>query len=164
MAKKKAKNKKRTGGRRRSRGRGRVGAISQGLGMETLAGIVVGGFGAMALNGIAKNVAFLQKSKWLLPATKVVGGFLLANNTSSAFAQGAGGGMVLQGVFDGGQTLAPNVFNKLTGGGSAQINPSVGATLIDLDDVRGIGSGMSMEDEQAVAGLYDVDSGVAGIV
>lgn len=165
MAKKKKKTTKTR--RTRRRGRSRVGALGAGVPMETLGAVIVGGVASKAVNGVAKNVAFLQDKKWALPVIKLAGGYMLTRQ-KAPFMQGMGTGVMLEGFFHGLEAFAPNVFQKLTGG---EVK-GIGYTLIDLDDMPGasamrgygkggsLGAARNMESEQGVAGLYTEDAGV----
>lgn len=159
MAKRKKKGvtKRRTKSTRR---RGRVSGIGAlGLPVERIAALVVGGVASQALNGIAKNIKPLQNNAKILPAIKIVGGALLMSKTRNPMAQDFAAGIVGEGGLQLIRALAPNVFAGLTGEsvGNALINldDSVGATLIDLDEVNGVGASYIYAEDHQVGAVDD---------
>lgn len=144
MAKKKKTTKKRRTGRRR----GRVSGIGMlpGIPVEAMAAIGAGAIASQALNGVAQNVAALQKNPKLLPVAKIIIGGFLVSKSKNPMLQNFAGGVIADGALQAARVFAPNVFKGLAG-------DNIGA-LIDLDNyVSGMPVDMAWTDDQAVSGF-----------
>ena len=152
MAKRKAKARKRTAGRRR--GRSRVRGIGAGIQMEQLAAVVAGAVASKALNGVGKNIKFISSKPIVLPIIKVAAGYFMVTKSSNDFVAGMGLGFIGEGALNALEVGAPNVFQKLTGGPVS----GIGTTYVDLDEVSG------NDGDSGVYGAYGNDSMVAGAI
>lgn len=166
MSKKKGKKHRRhnAGRKQTRRRRARVSGVGAvGVSMNTLAGLAAGAVASKALNGVTKNIKFLNEKKWVLPIAKVTAGFLMVSRSPNQFVQDMGGGFIADGVLQGLEALAPNVFNKLTGDGPIE---GVGTTYIDLDNSDAVGASGSdywISEDHSV-GATSEDYSVGGAV
>lgn len=145
----KKKNKKR-GGKKTARRRGRrVGGFGGGIPMDALGGFA-GFVAAKALNGVTRNIQFIQDKPIVLPLIKIIGGYFAHEKAREPFVRNMGLGAIIQGGSDALEVLAPNVFKKLGG----DVN-GIG-TVIDLDD-NPLSGYDDMQVEHAVAGAFEYD-------
>lgn len=158
MAKKSKKSKGKKSGTSRRRGRSRVGALG-GVSMEALAGVAAGAVASKALNGVTRKIKIVQDKPIILPVAKAGLGYLMIAKSKNSFVQNMGFGFIAEGVLQGLEVGAPDVFKKLAGGPVSDVN-GIGTTYIDLDDISGTDS---MNIDHGVAGVED-DMLVAGLV
>lgn len=154
MANKKRKHGGRKGKKHHRRAR-RVSGISGGIPMDAVAGLV-GFVGSKALNGITKNIKFIQDKPIMLPVLKLGLGWWAHNNASDPFLRNAGLGVMIEGGSNALEALAPNVFKNGLFAGASPVG-SIG-TVIDLDtpgELSGVGDDMNVE--HAVAGTFGPD-------
>lgn len=139
---KKAKKSRSKSRRGRRPGR-RVSGFGGGIPVNTLIAVGAGAVVSKGLNGVVKNVSFINDKPIVRPLLKLGLGYLGTSwKGGGEFVQNAALGMIAEGGLDLLGVAAPNVFSKLAG------EPAVsGPTMIDLDEVSG----------------YDnIDTGVAG--
>lgn len=131
---KKKNSKKGTSRRRHARRGRRVSGFAGGIPMETLAGIGAGAVASKALNGVLKNIKFVNDKKMVRPAIKLgLGYFVSGYKGGGEFVQNIGLGMLAEGSLDLLAAVAPNVFGKE----GEQVGAIHGNTVIDLDSVSG---------------------------
>ena len=148
--------KKKRGGtktRRKSSRRGRRVSGISGIEMNDLVAVGAGAVGSKALNGVLKNVKFINDKPILRPIVKLGLGYMLMSwKGAGNFGQNAAMGIMAEATLDLLGVAAPNVFAKLAGD-----PPISGYNMIDLDEVKGYNNV-----DTGVAGYKNVDTGVAG--
>lgn len=144
----KRKNKKHHGrktGHRRGR---RVSGFGGGIPMQHLLAFGAGAVASKGLNGVTKNIQFVQDKPIVRPLVKLGIGYGLSQwNGAGDFVQNMGAGFIGEGALDLLAVAAPNVFQNLAG--EPAVSGPGGMKLIDLDNMP-------------VSGYEDIDVNVAG--